>query len=137
MNFADDLRVYVKPTALPTIGSGSLQIPLQIRIDNPSRESFRVSQIVATVYERQADGTWSYIASSSPAMPEMIIKAADTTIHTLKVTMPVSDAVLNVLNKVFDFLSTKKTPAIEDYRVKGHLVVEGIKLPFDHFTAKV
>lgn len=132
--FADDLRVYVKPLVKPSIANGSLELPIRIQLDNPTRESFKVSQIYCTVYEKQADGSWKYIASSNPAMPELIIKPADTTVHVLKVRMPTTDAALSTLTKVLNFLDTKKVPSVDDYRVKGHLVVEGIKFPFDHFN---
>lgn len=129
-NFADNLRVYVGMGGLPKFkGLKEIYLPLEVRIDNPEQQTFKVTELFITVFRKKGPGQEpEYLASTTPLQTPFIIKPANTTEFKVDVRIPV----LNILTEGYS--AYKEGFSADNYPMQGYLKADGIRIPID--TAK-
>jgi hypothetical protein len=91
-NFADSLRVYVTDLGV-RLKDGHFSVLFKVNMDNPSDMAIPIDQIFVTIFKKEANGQWTYIANSSPQLKQFVLKAWDTTKLSHSVRMPTMDAI--------------------------------------------
>lgn len=130
-SFADNLRVYVGIAGLPKLKGLDMHLPVRVRIDNPERQSFQVTELFLTVFKKQPAGSPpAYLASTQPLPSPLTIKAADTTEFSLDVRIATQDALM----EAYSAFTAGNTFSVDNYLMQGYLKADGIRIPIDTTT---
>lgn len=128
-SFSDNLQVYVGIGGLPKFkGFTDVYLPVKIRIDNPEKASFKVTELFLTIYKAIPGQEPSYLASTTPLRDPFTIKSTGTTEFIVDVRIPTQNILIE------GFSAYKQGFAADNYPLKGYLKADGFKIDIDTTT---